>query len=117
MDLWAEHAYITGICTVTNDRSYESSMLKCDDSEGGSGLTLVTYSGSINCTGNATKTETYLESGICAEDDDNSMKFRRLMECVDGSNETQPDFNTAAPTPSPTEEEEEERRTRMRRRG
>jgi len=98
MDPWQEHAYITGICTVVNDRSYQSSMLMCDDSEG---LTLVTFN-NLNCTGNISSTETYLESGVCAVDSDDDQTYRRLMECGDRSNDTQPEFNTAAPTPAPT---------------
>merc|ERR1712083_1235646 len=94
-DNWNEYAYIVDSCQVTawGTNVQRSAKLTCDEVEG---LTLELYD-DLFCEGTLVSETSYLEGNDSCHSLNDSAPigtYRRLMECVDRSNETQPDWIT-----------------------
>ena len=96
---WNDYSYIVEKCQVTLNvtNAQRSAKLVCDMTDG---LSLELYEG-FYCNETLVSTTNYLEGDdFCSNETEGP--YRRLIECVDRSNDTQPGWITRSPTMEPT---------------
>ena len=97
---WNEYAYIVDSCQMVANNGIPdqlSAKLVCDEV---TGISFELYD-DLNCSGNLMDTHNYLKGdNECSNE--NADANRKLVECVNRSNDEKPEWRTQSPTPAPT---------------